>query len=134
MRTLLVTSLLLVFVAACASSRGGKGGADLFPSDAKHEAAAKASTLERAKFDLDCEDIELSRLGDVTRLGQQMTSMTLGARGCGQKATYYAECVSNWGKVTCTPQLNSKEDAASTTPADAGGTSDDVPPPPPPGD
>lgn len=88
----------------------------MFPGDDKHEAAAKGSTLERAKFDLECEDISLTRLGDVTRLGQQMTSMTLGARGCGQKATYYAECVSNWGKITCTPQLNSKEASAEAAP------------------
>lgn len=107
----------------------------MFPSDEKHEAAAKASTLERATFDLDCEEIELMRLGDVTRLGQQMTSMTLGARGCGQKATYYAECVSNWGKVTCTPQMNTR-DAATPSTATEGAAStnpeEDVPPPPPP--
>jgi len=53
--------------------------------------------------------VALVRLGDVTRLGQQMTTMGVGAKGCGKKATYVVECVSNWGKITCTPRLNSKD-------------------------
>lgn len=116
MRTLILLTAVLALT-ACASSRGGKGGGrNMFPGDAAHEEAAKASTMERVKFDLDCDDVSLQRLGDVTRLGQQMTSMTLGARGCGQKATYYVECVSNWGDITCTPQMNTRESPAPAQP------------------
>lgn len=107
MPRLLLPCVLALGLAACATTSGGSG--NMFPGDAQHEAAAMAATRERASFDLDCSEIELQRLGDVTRLGQQMTTMSLGARGCEHKATYYVECVSNWGKITCTARLNSKE-------------------------
>jgi hypothetical protein len=117
MAKLLLVSLMtftLVALCACASTVEG-GGGNLFPDDAKHEAAAMEQVKRRAAFDLSCEDAQLVRLSDVTRLGQQMTSMSIGATGCGQKATYYTECVSNWGKITCNPQLNSKEGASTPT-------------------
>jgi hypothetical protein len=82
--------------------------ADLFPSDERHEEAARAVVAQRVKFDLDCADSETTRISDVTRLGQQMTSMSFGVRGCEKKATYYVECVSNMGKITCNARLNSE--------------------------
>ena len=61
----------------------------------------------RVQFDIECSEVQMTRISDVTRLGQQMTSMSLGVTGCGKKASYYVECVSNWGKITCNSRLNS---------------------------
>ena len=101
-------ALLALACSSCATSGDGKNGG-VVPDDAFHEARATAVTEERARYDLDCQELTLTRLGDVTRLGGQMTSMSIGVRGCDKKASYVVECVSNWGNVTCNPQLNSKE-------------------------
>jgi len=105
MRLPFLTALCLAIPTSCATTEGG----GLFPSDDYHEVKARAAITERSKFDLECDQVELTRISDVTRLGQQMTSMSFGARGCEKKATYYVECVSNMGNVTCNPTLNSKE-------------------------
>jgi hypothetical protein len=98
--------------AACAgpAASGGASSGNLFPGDDEHEAQARSVVEQRAKFDLECDAAELTRISDVTRLGQQMTSMSFGARGCEKKATYYVECVSNWGKITCNAQVNSQSE------------------------
>jgi hypothetical protein len=81
--------------------------AGVFPNDAEHEGAAFRNVQQRIAFDLGCNDARVVRLGDVARLGQQMTRINVGAR-CGEKnATYAVTCVSNWGDITCTPELNS---------------------------
>ncbi|AKT39226.1 hypothetical protein [Chondromyces crocatus] len=85
-------------------------GCGAFPGDAAHADAALHGVRDRVGFDMDCKDAQLMRLGDVSRLGQQMTSMTIGAVGCGKKATYYVECVSNWGNITCTAKMNTAQD------------------------
>lgn len=78
-----------------------------FPNDQAHEVAARRNVAERVGFDLGCKTPEVVRLGDVARLGGQMTRMNLGV-SCGEKrATYTVTCVSNWGDISCTPELNS---------------------------
>lgn len=105
--------LLLAFMGAsflaCATGGGTVGdssGGGLFPGDKDHEAKAMAAVKQRVAFDIDCSDVQILRISDVTRLGQQMTSMSLGVTGCGKKASYYVECVSNWGNITCNPRIN----------------------------
>jgi hypothetical protein len=95
---ILMASAVTVLLIGCASS---------FPSDQLHKEKAIEGIEKRAEFDMDCKDVISTLLGDITRLGQQMTSMSIGVSGCDKKATYYTECVSNWGKITCTPRLNS---------------------------
>ncbi|MCK9183487.1 MAG: hypothetical protein M0P13_11515 [Fibrobacteraceae bacterium] len=90
------------------------GCAGTFPNDQAHEAQAEKSIEKRVKFDLDCQDVSMSLISDVTRLGQQMTSMNIGVKGCGKKASYYVECVSNWGKITCSPRMNSIQTSEET--------------------
>ena len=92
-----------------AATLAGCGGA--FPNDQAHADAAIRSVRQRAGFDMDCPSLQLQRLGDVARLGQQMTSMTIGASGCGKKSTYIVECVSNWGDITCTAKANTSQGA-----------------------
>lgn len=83
----------------------GCGG--LVPNEQAHEAAADRNVQQRVAFDLGCKDPQLVRLGDVAHLGTYMTRMSIGA-SCGEKkATYVVTCVSNWGNLTCTPELNS---------------------------
>lgn len=82
------------------------GCATMFPSDSIHEQAALRNVKERTSFDLGCEDASLARLGDVARLGQQMTRMNIGAKCGDKKATYTVTCVSNMGKISCTPEMN----------------------------
>jgi len=103
-----LTTVVFLGVTACATS-GGTSGGGLFPGDEQHEAAAFAATRARASFDIDCEQVQMVRLGDVTRPLQQMTVMSVGARGCGKKASYVVKCTSNWGNISCNPQLNSKD-------------------------
>ena len=63
--------------------------------------------VRKRRFDLGCKTPEVVRLGDVARLGGQMTRMNSGV-SCGEKrATYTVTCVSNWGDISCTPELNS---------------------------
>lgn len=95
---------LIVLLAGCAST---------FPNDKLHEEKAQEAVGKRVPFDMDCKDVQMVLISDVTRLGQQMTTMSIGVTGCEKKATYYVECVSNWGKITCTPQLNSIQAAGS---------------------
>jgi hypothetical protein len=83
----------------------GCGG--LVPNDQAHQAAADRNVRQRVPFDLGCKDPELVRLGDVAHLGTYMTRMSLGASCGDKKATYVVTCVSNWGELTCTPELNS---------------------------
>ena len=98
----------LPFVAflSLAAALPGCFGAGMFPGDDAHQDAAMRNVSQRVPFDLGCSDAKLTRLGDVNRLGQQMTSMNIGVV-CGEKrATYTVLCVSNWGKITCTPTMN----------------------------
>ena len=88
-----------------ASLLPGCGG--LVPNDQAHQAAADRNVRQRVPFDLGCKDPELVRLGDVAHLGTYMTRMSLGASCGDKKATYVVTCVSNWGELTCTPELNS---------------------------
>ncbi len=104
MRPTFASLLLAACLPACATT-----GSSLFPDDRSHEDAARAAVQQRAGFDLGCDAFELVRLSPVGRLGQQMTTHAIGVLGCGKKASYYVECVSNWGDISCTPQLNSKE-------------------------
>jgi hypothetical protein len=99
-----VLSLLVAPVAVFVLS--GCFGAGMFPGDEAHQNAAMRNVSQRVPFDLGCKDAQLTRLGDVNRLGQQMTSMSIGVV-CGEKrATYTVLCVSNWGNITCTPTMN----------------------------
>ena len=107
MRRVTFAVLLAAPFAACATGGTSFGGGGLFPGDQEHEARAKASIQQRVAFDMDCQDVQMTRISDVTRLGQQMTTMSIGATGCGKKASYYVECVSNWGNITCNARLNS---------------------------
>jgi len=77
------------------------------PNDQAHEAAAQRNVLQRVAFDLGCKDPQLVRLGDVAHLGTYMTRVNLGATCGDKKASYVVTCVSNWGSITCTPELNS---------------------------
>ncbi len=81
-------------------------GGGMFPNNQAHEQAAFRSVSQRVSFDLGCDRPSLVRLGDVNRLGQQMTATTIGARCPNQRATYVVTCVSNWGNITCTPEMN----------------------------
>jgi hypothetical protein len=95
--THIVRIIPCVALAACAST---------FPNDQRHQEAAFRNVQERTSFDLGCNDAKLTRLGDVARLGQQMTRVNVGA-SCGDKrASYVVTCVSNWGDISCTPELN----------------------------
>lgn len=101
-RALLVTGLVLIFAPSCAT---------LFPNNTAHEAAARKGVMERTAFDLGCPSPTVSRLGDVSRLGQQMTRTTFGVTcrdddGRERKGTYVVTCVSNWGDISCTPEMN----------------------------
>jgi hypothetical protein len=77
------------------------------PNDQAHEAAADRNVLQRVPFDLGCKDPQLVRLGDVAHLGTYMTRMSIGVSCDDKKVTYVVTCVSNWGNITCTPELNS---------------------------
>jgi hypothetical protein len=91
-------------------------GAGMFPGDEAHQDAAMRNVSQRVPFDLGCPNAQLVRLGDVARLGQQMTRMNIGAV-CGDKrATYTVTCVSNWGNISCTPELNSSATATPKSP------------------
>ncbi len=82
--------------------------AHTFPSDDEHLTAARRSVEERTRFDLGCDDPAIARLGDVTRLGQQATRTNIGAT-CGEmRASYVVTCISNWGKITCSAEANTK--------------------------
>ncbi len=83
----------------------GCGG--IVPNDQAHEAAADRNVLQRVSFDLGCKDPQLVRLGDVAHLGTYMTRMNIGVTCGDKKATYVVTCVSNWGDLTCTPELGS---------------------------
>ncbi len=99
--------LLSVPVFFVASSVGAC--AHTFPGDSEHLTAATRSVEERTKFDLGCDDPSIAKLGDVTRLGQQATRTNLGAT-CGEmRATYVVTCISNWGKITCSAEANTKD-------------------------
>jgi hypothetical protein len=80
---------------------------NIVPNDQAHEAAADRNVLQRVAFDLGCNDPRLVRLGDVAHLGTYMTRMNIGVSCGDKKATYVVTCVSNWGNITCTPELNS---------------------------
>lgn len=99
----------LVFVVLLLGTGCATSGSSLFPGDAAHEKVARQTVRQRAAFDLGCEQFELVSLAPVGRLGGQMTSHAIGATGCGKKASYYVECVSNWGDISCTPRIDSKE-------------------------
>jgi len=96
-----LAGVVVMFTVGCGGSKS------MFPGDKLHLEAAIESVSKRTAFDIDCKEVDAILLGDITRLGQQMTTMSIGVTGCGKKATYYTECVSNWGKITCTPRLNS---------------------------
>jgi hypothetical protein len=91
-----MVSIVAILIVGCAA----------FPNDKRHLEAAIRSVEKRTAFDMDCEEVSSNLLGDITRLGQQMTSMSIGVIGCNKKATYYTECVNNIAKLTCTPTLN----------------------------
>ena len=96
--------LLTLASSSCATTGGG-----LFPSDDSHLQSALMATRERSAFDLDCkEQIQAQALGPANRLGQQMTRFAIGVRGCEKKASYVVTCVSNWGNISCTPELESR--------------------------
>ncbi len=83
--------------------------AHTFPGDDDHLAEATRSVAERTRFDLGCEDAVIAKLGDVTRLGQQATRTNIGA-SCGEsRASYVVTCISNWGKITCSAEANTKQ-------------------------
>ncbi len=85
------------------------GCAHTFPGDDDHLSAAMRNVEERTRFDLGCDDAALAKLGDVTRLGQQATRTNIGAT-CGDvRASYVVTCISNWGKITCSAEANTKE-------------------------
>ncbi len=92
----------------------------LFPSDSAHETLARRNVAERVRFDLGCDAASLERLGDVTRLGGQMTRMNIGATCAGKRAMYVVTCVSNWGNVTCSAELDAAHQASPASPASAG--------------
>jgi hypothetical protein len=89
------------------SSSSLVGCGSVVPDDQAHEAAADRNVLQRVPFDLGCKDPQLVRLGDVAHLGTYMTRMSIGVSCDDKKVTYVVTCVSNWGKITCTPELNS---------------------------
>jgi hypothetical protein len=78
----------------------------LFPGDQAHQTIAERNVMQRVPFDLGCKDGQLTRLGDVARLGGQMTRMNFGVTCGDKKASYVVTCVSNWGDISCTPELN----------------------------
>jgi hypothetical protein len=82
------------------------GCGTIVPNDQAHEAAADRNVQQRVPFDLGCKDPQLVRLGDVAHLGTYMTRMNIGVICGDKKATYVVTCVSNWGNITCTPELN----------------------------
>ncbi len=101
-RHLLAISLFLATSAVA-------GCAHTFPGDDEHLSAAMRNVEERTRFDLGCDDAALAKLGDVTRLGQQATRTNIGAT-CGElRASYVVTCISNWGKIPCSAEANTKE-------------------------
>lgn len=83
------------------------GACGAFPNDKAHETVAQRNVQERAGFDFGCKNPKIQRLGDVARLGQQMTRMNFGVICDGQRGSYTVTCVSNWGDISCSPELNS---------------------------
>lgn len=74
------------------------------------------TTSERAAFDLDCPAAQLSvtQLGDTVIIGRTTESAGLertvyGVTGCGKKAVYVVECVSNVFASRCNAVLNADE-------------------------
>ena len=78
------------------------------------DAAEQHFLKDRVAFDLGCAEVQMIKLGGKAHITQQMTTQTWGGTGCGFKASYLVECVSNWGSIACTPRLNSKEALAQT--------------------
>jgi len=95
--------LALLFAFASLTACGG-----MFPNDQAHEAAALRNVKERAPFDLGCDNPKVVRLGDVSRLGQQMTRTNFGVTCDGKRVTYVVTCTSNMGEITCSPEVDSK--------------------------
>jgi hypothetical protein len=62
--------------------------------------------MSRAPFDFGCPDPHLIQLGDVARLGQQMTRVNIGVTCPDKKGSYVVTCVSNMGDITCTAELS----------------------------
>jgi hypothetical protein len=104
----------------------------MFPNDTAHETAARRNVAQRVKFDLGCDGAELVRLGDVARLGQQMTRISIGAACADRSATYVVTCVSNWGDISCNPELDSTHQAPPAAPPPAAPAAAPPPPTPPP--
>jgi hypothetical protein len=80
----------------------------MFPNDQAHVEAAMRNVQQRAPFDLGCNTPKLVPLGDVARLGQQMTRMNIGVTCDEKRASYTVTCVSNMGDITCTPEINAQ--------------------------
>lgn len=63
---------------------------------AANQQAAIAATESRAKFELNCQQVNSSILSSKvtdTRFGYQRTEYTIGVRGCGRQATYLTYCL-----------------------------------------
>jgi hypothetical protein len=71
--------------------------------------AAIRSVEARTAFDIDCEEVSSSLLGDINYIlpsNATLATMNIGVNGCNKKAVYFAECVLKGSKSTCTPRLN----------------------------
>jgi hypothetical protein len=99
MRTqILIVGISAIFMSGCA---GGKG---------KVAASAMEAVEKRALFDMDCEEVSTQPLGDVSVYNNQFAEVSIGATGCGKKASYITRCTpGGWigEKLDCTPHLNS---------------------------
>ncbi|MCC7071592.1 MAG: hypothetical protein IT383_09725 [Deltaproteobacteria bacterium] len=104
-RVLLVSScaaLILGGTASCATPRAPSG-----PS------LSEQAVRKRAAFDLACasQEITIVQLSDPERIpskGKRMSRGSWGATGCGQRASYLAECTTPLGAPSaCTAVLNS---------------------------
>ena len=121
--TLVTAAAVAAYGAACVSAPdappgptpgGGFRASGWFPSDGEFDAAEQHFLKDRVAFDLGCAEVQMIKLGGKAHITQQMTTQTWGGTGCGFKASYLVECVSNWGSIACTPRLNSKEALAQT--------------------
>jgi hypothetical protein len=93
----IVFGIVAVFIFGCGASK------------AQILKKATETVMERAAFDMECEEISTKLFGDVTIQSELMAEMNIGASGCGKRATYITRCspASMGGGVACTPHLNS---------------------------
>jgi len=81
---------------------------------ASNQKAALSATEARAKFELNCQQVDASVLTSKvthTRFGYQRTEYTIGVRGCGRQATYITYCLesTNCNAISDTARVGTQQ-------------------------